>query len=199
MNKYTLSSVLIFAAGAVIGSLVSWRLTKDYYKNIADEEIADVKERFSQMTAMHREIEKAQEEITEEVTPPATEVKPSFSRPSKPDIYGLSALASRYSSDRDSKPYLITPDEFGDKYDEGYETETLTYYADGVLADDADVTIDDVDAMVGLSSLGQFGIGVYDDDSVYVRNDKHKADYEILKDSRTYEAVVGSDSSQESE
>lgn len=193
MNKYTLSNVLVFAAGAVIGSLVSWHLTKDYYKKIADEEIADVKERFAEMSAMQREVEAVQEKVTETVTPENPWRNP------KPDISELSNLVSRYTSDRDVRPYLISPDEFGEKYDEGYETETLTYYADGVLADDADVTIDDVAGMVGLSSLDQFGIGVYDDDAVYVRNDKHKTDYEILKDSRTYEAVVGSGNSQESE
>ena len=42
MNKGI--SVLIFAAGAAIGSLVTWKLTKTKYEAIANEEIKSVKE-----------------------------------------------------------------------------------------------------------------------------------------------------------
>ena len=42
MNKF-----LVFAAGAVFGSLVTWKLTKDKYARIAQEEIDSVKEVFA--------------------------------------------------------------------------------------------------------------------------------------------------------
>lgn len=42
-----INKILIFAAGVVIGSAVTWKLVKDKYKKLADEEIASVKEVWS--------------------------------------------------------------------------------------------------------------------------------------------------------
>ena len=59
---------------------------------------------------------------------------------------------------------------------------------DGVLADENDEVIEDVEDAVGIDSLNHFG--EYEDDSVFVRNDARKCDYEILLDQRTYSEVV---------
>ena len=82
------------------------------------------------------------------------------------------------------KPYIIGPDDFGEEYD--YETTTLTYYADGVLEDDYYVVIDkeEVDDMVGLDSFNHFG--EYEKDTVFVRNERLKTDFEIQRDLRKY-------------
>ena len=68
---------------------------------------------------------------------------------------------------------------------------SLTYYADNVLAYDDDSVITNVDKVVGKGSLNTFG--EYEDDSVFVRDDDKKIDYEILRDTRTYSDVVGND------
>ena len=84
------------------------------------------------------------------------------------------------------RPYVICPEEFGEM--DEYETESLTYYADGVLTDDFDNEIEDVDDLVGEESLSTFGD--YEDDSVFVRNDKYKTDYEILLDDRKFSEII---------
>ena len=84
------------------------------------------------------------------------------------------------------KPYVISPEEFGEF--EEYEKISLTYYADKVLADENDEEVDDVDEIVGEESLNHFG--EYEDDSVFVRNDRLKCDYEILLDQRNYSDVA---------
>lgn len=84
------------------------------------------------------------------------------------------------------KTYPISQDEFGDFYD--YETIELTYYNDGIVVDDADNIVDDIEEV-----LGEHYIKYIEDDSidvVYFRNDARKCDYEILKDSRNYEEEV---------
>ena len=78
-------------------------------------------------------------------------------------------------------PYVITPDEYDCSE---YEPTTLNYYSDGVLTDIYDNKIDDIDEMVGLESLEHFG--EYEDDTVYVRDDSKKVDYEILRNSEEY-------------
>ena len=83
-------------------------------------------------------------------------------------------------------PYVISPDEFGGV--EEYEKISLSYYADGILADDDDEVMENADEIVGLDSLTHFG--EYEDDSVFVRNDVMKCDYEILLDHRNYKDVA---------
>ena len=70
------------------------------------------------------------------------------------------------------KPYVIAPEEFGEEYE--YDTISLTYYSDRVLTDDDDEIVEDVEDVVGFESLESFG--EYEDDSVFVRNDRLKCD-----------------------
>lgn len=81
-----------------------------------------------------------------------------------------------------SEPYVITPEEFGENED--YNTVSLTYYADHILTYEDDEIVEDVDGLVGEDSLTHFG--EYEDDSVFVRNDVCKTDYEILLDEREF-------------
>ena len=175
--KNSLSNLLIFATGAALGSVVTLKLVKTKYERIAQEEIDSVKEVFSR-----REKETPSKPISD----------------AKIDIPDLKEYAdilkeTGYNKEADEKqmdidmPYTISPDEFGEFDD--YETITLTYYADDILADDDDELVDDIDETVGLESLKTFG--EYEDDCVFVRNDRLKADYEILLDTRNYSDVVG--------
>ena len=83
------------------------------------------------------------------------------------------------------KPYVVSPEEFGD-IDE-YETKSLTYWQDGVLTDEDDEVVEDVESLVTKDALTHFG--EYEDDSVFVRNDEQGIDYEILLDTRRYADV----------
>ena len=85
-----------------------------------------------------------------------------------------------------NEPYVISPEQFGENED--YERISLTYYADQVLVDENDEMIEDVEEMVGFESLNHFG--EYEDDSVFVRNDAKKCDYEILLDQKLYSDVI---------
>lgn len=85
------------------------------------------------------------------------------------------------------KPYTIQPEQFGEE--DEYDAITLTYYKDGILADDNDALVENIDFVVGAELLDEF-----DDDSdgsMFVRNDTLKCDYEILADYRTYNEALG--------
>jgi hypothetical protein len=86
----------------------------------------------------------------------------------------------------EDQPYVIPPEDFGELDD--YEKISLTYYADRVLADDNDELVENVEDIVGFESLDSFG--EYEYDSVFVRNDRLKCDYEILLDQREFSDVV---------
>ena len=77
------------------------------------------------------------------------------------------------------KPYIIPPEEFGDF--EEYERITLKFNQNSMLlTDDCGDLVDDPADIVGKDFFYHFG--EYEDDSVYVRNDRMKCDYEILLD-----------------
>lgn len=190
MNKA--AGFVMFVLGAAVGSVVTWQYTKKKYEQIAQEEIDSVKEIFSRRESA------ADVEI---VTPEPQTAK--VGKPEeKPDISEYAARLERegytnYSNasagekkeEREAmemKPYVISPDEFGEF--EAYERISLSYYADQILADEDDEKVEDVDNVVGLESLTHFG--EFEDDSVFVRNDRLKCDYEILLDQRTYSDVI---------
>lgn len=81
---------------------------------------------------------------------------------------------------------VISIDEFTQN-DPGYDEVTLTYYEeDEVLADIADEQMDDVDGVIGLDSLKQFGGVSGDENMLYVRNDKLRLFFEVTRSSGAY-------------
>ena len=206
MNS-TLKGVLIFVLGAAAGSLATWKLIEKKYKDIAQEEIDSVKDTFSKMKK-NKYPDKLEdypdfEEFDDSDDSDDVEEEPKpeqkIDRNNKPDIVEYAKILSEtgytnYAERQDKKekkgvepvederPYVISPDEFGEK--DGYENVTLTYYADGVLTDYFDNVISNVDEVVGFDSLDHFG--EYEDDVVFVRNEKMETDYEILRDLRDF-------------
>lgn len=85
------------------------------------------------------------------------------------------------------KPYVIHRDEYEDNEDD-YSQSTLTYYeGDDVLVDEHDVPIYDPGNVIG--SL-EWGKGSSDINVFFVRNDRLKAEYEILRDHGHYAVEV---------
>lgn len=74
-----------------------------------------------------------------------------------------------------------------------YEQVTLTYFAeDDTLCDEDDMPIEDVNAVVGSSSLEKFGYRSRDPRVVYVRNNVLRIDYTVCKSDGSYaEEVAG--------
>ena len=191
MNKI-FTSLVSLAVGAVIGSVVSWKLLKTKYEAIANEEIESVRKMYKKK--LENASNKKSENESEESEPVRNQVHSGKNPSSEREDYEKSKKIiddNEYLSNNEAKggskdmdkPYVISPDEFGDKDD--YDLISLTYYADHILADDGDQIIDNVDEVVGAESLGHFG--EYEDDSVFVRNDKFKTDYEILLSEFTYD------------
>lgn len=180
------NNVIIFAAGATIGSAVTWKLLKDKYAKIAQEEIDSVKEVFTVRKNSSNTIDELVEskEVKDETLRSFND-KIDYSNLVKE--IGYISKDEEGGSDVNDKPYVIEPEEYGEM--DGYETVSLTYYADGVLADDRDNVVEDVEGMVGVESLDHFG--EYEDDSVFVRNDRLETDYEILLDLRNFDDVAG--------
>lgn len=170
--------LFMFASGAAAGSVATWKLLKDKYEKIAQEEIESVKETFKATFTPSDDVE---EEPSEEETSSYTELANSYLSHSNNTVYTPQPEPSV------DEPYVISPDEFGEMDD--YECITLYYYADKVLADDRDEIVDHANEVVGTEFHEHFGDYGYDEDSVFVRNDSMKCDYEILLDGRNFSEV----------
>lgn len=190
MNN-TLNKMFVFAAGAAVGSAITWKLVKTKYEQIAKEEIESVKEvlgrgrRIETNPVDDAAIDEGCEEEYDATDEDVDECKKIL------DSNGYCRYSdSKEDNDNERKeeedmtPYVITPEAFEENED--YDVETLIYYADGVLTDEQNHIIEDVESLVGEESLTHFGDYPDDPDTVYVRNELTMTDYEILADERKY-------------
>lgn len=179
-NKATCA--LAFMVGAAIGAVATWKFVETKYKRIAQEEIDSVKEVFSRRKT-EIETEPAEDTSEDEREEPSPEEVNEY----KAKVNKLGYTHDEYYEEKGERlpmdrPYVISPDEFGENHD--YELAALIYYADGVLEDNFGEVVENIDELIGRESLDHFGD--YGEDTVFVRNDVLKTDYEIAYDIRRY-------------
>jgi len=113
--------------------------------------------------------------------------------PSRPPstIYGQ-ALQNFVPPSKD-EPYIITQEDFLACLKD-YEQNTLTYYeGDGVLADDQDQSVEDINTTIGAKGF-KFGYLSEDPNVFYVRNDRLRMEFEVVRSPGKYSVeVLGED------
>lgn len=205
MNK-NIINIAIFAAGALAGSAATWLVLRKKYEERERKEIEEIKAALLP--------KKNIDETTDEEQESVERSKPDIPDPRKSELTSnddetdeeVGDMRKRYEKlvqltdynkifddeevapVEEDLPKVIPPEEFGDIED--YDQISLTYYADGYLADDFNnyEVMEDIDAHVGKESLKTFGR--YEEDSVYVRNDNEQTYYEILRSDRLFVEVV---------
>lgn len=209
MNRNMLVKAFIFVAGATIGSAVTWKVIKNKYEQITQEEIKSVKEEYSRLSKLMRIEIDACHRVTEAHTEDeATDSDDSiynnrdFSDPEN-NMVEYHKLTSKYRGTPDKSesneegdgdgigdddlpfingPYVISPDEFASS-PPGYSACPIDYYKDGILADGWGVKLN-IEETIGEDAINHFGD--YVDDVVHVRNERTQIDYEVTRDPRTY-------------
>lgn len=158
-----MKKLFVFISGAILGSAITYRVMKSHYEPEYEDDFED--------------------DLPEEINEP----DPKETMKQIVDENGYTQYTTKedrkeVEEDMD-KPYVISPEEFSDSE---YNTESLTYWDDGVVTNDEDIMLsdDEIEELIGKDSLNHFG--EYEDDSVFVRNDRLRTDYEILADSRPY-------------
>ena len=107
--------------------------------------------------------------------------------PEPEDIY--SDLESRTLSE----PCAVSPDEFSELIDNGYSYTQWNIYNGKhnaqVICDENDMIIDhdEMDEQIGKAI---YSIGEYDEDILYVRNDRLRCAIEVTRDNRSYEEIL---------
>lgn len=211
MSKF--KTFAVFVCGVAVGVLASSEYFRRMYSAIAEEEAESLRAEYGRLRA-------AMLATGDEQTNNAEEDDSTPDQPLDPEkaadvlAYAASLAQNGYGGDIDyssmsrvspsermvqeeieaveepgdipDKPKVISPDEFGELLH--YKQINLTYYEDGVLADELGDPIVNIDEIIGPDALDTFG--QYEADSVHVRNDRLRCEYEIIKDPRLYSDVL---------
>ena len=194
--------LIIFVAGCAVGGIGASLYLKDVYRRYAQEEIDSVIDRerhkreteacsygraVEDSTEDEERIEQAKEaaknaanksSITEYANVVKKEGYKDYSEYSKPEPVEEKEVNANPIS-------YILPSEFGNE--DAYEQIELTYYADGILADEEGDLVQDIDLTVGNEFDEHFG--EYDDAMVYIKNDVMKAYYMIYMSDDCYRDI----------
>ena len=172
-----MKNLFIFAAGVVVGAVTGAYLVKDKVMADAKQEIDEVREYYKS-----KKKEEKVEKVEEKQEEPKVEEKEEYQEITRKYVdYNKVVEAPKNHSVMEDEPYTINPEEFGDKEDEGWDTMTITYFADKVLVNDVDEVIEDPEVVVGLDNLKIFE-EFPEATCVYVRNETWRTDFEILRD-----------------
>lgn len=192
MNK--LYVFLAFVAGGVCGVLGTKTYFEDLYRRQYEEDLESVKKVWT--------YKKPAEDNTKEDDKPVLDKEPREN-----EMYQYAKILQKkgYTNYSDTPvdtsemtapevytppenykdPYPIPPDILGS---DGYDQITLFYTEDKVLLNEDDTKLNDIEEVIGLESLNHFG--EYEEDVLYVRNERLRTDYEVLMDPRTYSQVL---------
>lgn len=165
-----IKDVIIFTAGAALGGVVSWQLTKKHYLDISNEEISEIREHYK---------EKEKKFTTEDNT---------VEEKIDPEVVNYMEIAKQYSSEKvENNTRVISEKEFID--DIGNVKETYVFFdKDEIIIDAYNERQDNVIDDIGLDLLKSF-----EGQILYARNDELGMDYEVLMEARTYEDYMTDD------
>lgn len=194
MNK---TNFAMFLAGATVGAATAWVCLRKRYEQIAQEEIDSVKAAFTEKKPVFTNENRIDEQVENQHKADIAKLKPDlvdYAAKLQEEGYVNYTEHSKKNTEEKKEdpmldtPYVISPDEFGAT--DNYAQISLVYYdGDEVLADEEDEIVEDIAGTVGEDFAEHFG--EYEDDSVFVRNDRLRCDYEICKDNRSYADVTG--------
>lgn len=192
MNK--LHVFLAFVAGGVCGVLGTKTYFEDLYRRQYEEDLESVKKVWTYKKPVEDDTKEDNEPVLDK-EPRENEMyqyakilqKKGYTNYSDTPVDTSEMTAPEvYTPPENYKdPYPIPPDILGS---DGYDQITLFYTEDKVLLNEDDTKVDNIEDVVGLDSLNHFG--EYEEDVLYVRNERLRTDYEVLMDPRTYPQVL---------
>lgn len=207
-------SLAAFAGGVVVGFTIASKRASSKWQKIANEEIADVKRQYalrakpdlSEMATKYENMiqgegyispdpdraENWPDEDEQPIEEPVVVKAKNIFESDDPDTYWDEDEEMHRRETDPGKPYVLTHDEYmlGER---DFNQTTLTWYdGDGVLVDEQDMPVEDIEKTVGNENMYRFGHASRDQNVVYIRNERLSLDIEVLKSDGKYsEEVLG--------
>lgn len=203
------SSAISAAAGAAAGYFVAMKRLEELYAEQAGKEITEAKRYYAKLNmekyqspadavaALIPDVKEASDAILA-YQGASTTVKESVDNLVERNVFsddeGDDVWEDTVASRSEDEPYILAQHEFLTA-EAGYEQTTLTFYAgDGVLADERDDPIPNINEVVGDDNIVRFGYKSNDPRVLYIRNDKLSLEFEInLSDGKFAQEVLGLD------
>lgn len=220
ITRNQLKVLAAFGIGSVLGSAVTYVLSKKNFQEELEREIQDVKDNYRILRKEDYEsptdyLEKTRpdsvkDDILAEVevnqivayAKASDELKDAivnynaFSRDEVPDKELLPEDANELlyknllETRTDDIPFLISVSEFFDEMRE-YKKLSITYFeGDNIVCYEDDSVMLDPEQSFGLINLSRFGVMSDSEHIVYVRNPRISVDYEIVRDDGKYADMV---------
>lgn len=176
-----LSAFCSFLVGAGLGTALAWSFAKTKYEKIADEEIESMKK----VLLKDKEKDNTNSEKKKNVSKVDEIVNKEGYKGQSTNYATVYNEKKTQKNDVESYIHPIPSDEFG--LEEEYDVITLIYLVDGVLIDDMDAEVGNIEEKIGADFAKYFE--ETNGDTIYFKNDKYKAYYEIVQDDRSFDQV----------
>ena len=191
VRRFILSTIGILVSGG-IGFACGYYFTKNKFQTLADREIDAVKKVYEKHFSNNNE---KKEEVPVDNKKPLVKPAGTYNK----DEYVDYSQGYRGTEETDKKdilkgksvtapvPYIIEDYQYGE--DDDYEQQSLTYYSDGVLADDEDQIIKNVVDVIGLEGLNELKKLDAENSMLYIRDERYKKEYDICYSENTYSEI----------
>lgn len=182
MNKVFYASAIGFLFGALSGYFVARRV---YEKtNRLGEEVESLKAARDILVKSAKHLGDAQQS-NDAQSSCHTE---TFSKKKECELYEqkVAAFYGESSDSKEKRIRVLSDDELYDYPD--FNEVTLTYYRDGVIADDDDAVFKDAEKYIGTDALEHFDGGK--ESVIYVLNSENETVYEILWSYMSYKEIL---------
>lgn len=188
--------------GGTIGYIIAKKRLQPKYEKLAQQEIAEAKQYYRKekkegalatpegalaelapevASAARALVDYSKQSEREEDDSPEVQVEVTTSVFTGGRVHEEFDIEEEMKSRQGKQAYIISREEFLEA-DPGFEQKTLTYYeGDNTLSDDTDEAIPIPDQILGEDALGSFGYGSQDPRTVYVRNERLRLDFEVVK------------------
>ena len=187
-----LGKVFIFAAGAAIGSLITYKVVKDKMEETIEQEVNEIREHYKTKLEETEEIHDDSEYFVYEEDEEVDENDKYEDMVSTKGYVNYSNTRSIRRSEMEladgpdeeeivpeELPFIIPAEEYGEH--PHYTQFSLYWYEDDVLLDDLNEPVEDYDEYIGDENLDPFRDSAHTS-AIYIQNDKIQAYFEILRD-----------------
>lgn len=179
---------MTFLWGAAAGCIYKEKSIKEFYEKQYMEDYISMKKKH------YKKVEKKVDEFEENVTSKQNDIKDKYIKLSsmyRPKDYVDPAEFESPQEDEGlpfDTPIIISEEEYLEDENMQEKVQFVYYMSDGVVADDNEDPLDDVDGVIGRHHLEKFEHS--DDQIIYIRNAILSMDIEIVKNLGSYKELV---------
>lgn len=194
-----------FSIGALVGTVVTITVLKNKYEAILQEEldsimqvmtrnrtkgtpceekkekVIPIKNRTNESYSAEKDYEGHESKVVQTTDKTFKKIVKEYDRVNPP----LSVMAEEQSpTEEDKDIYIISEDEFC-MGKEDFDQETMMYYEDGVVLDESEDIVDDLENVIGLEAFSTFQ-NCPEETVIFVRNEGLSIDYEIIRANQVF-------------